>query len=202
RTHVIAVITHGGKQPKSWAKGGPPWERRMASQLLADGYDSVIPYNWVEVSSTPGSAVKQGPRVAALVAQAAAQYPANEPVDVHFIGHSEGAVVNSQAILWLNKNGWPANAQAGYLKVTMLDPHAANNNITAPQYSVSNGLLGAIAKEEINAYQSKAKDPLPVVTPNVQDAEVFYQHTPVRQTFGSNDGIYNLWGQVPVQGAA
>jgi hypothetical protein len=174
----------------------------MAQQLLADGYDAVIPYNWVEVSSTPGSAVRQGPRVAADVIQAAAHFPADEPVDVHFIGHSEGAVVNSQAILWLNRYGWPANAQAGYLKVTMLDPHAANNNIAAKQYSVSNGLLGVIARQEINDYQSKAKDPLPVVTPNVQDAEVFYQHTPVRQTHGSNGGIYNLWGQVPVQGAA
>src|SRR5262249_18387767 len=105
-------------------------------------------------------------------------------------------------ILRLNAQGWPANLQAGYLKVTMLDPHAANNNVPGKQYSVSNGLLGYIARSEINAYQSKPKDPLPVVPPNVQDAEVFYQHTPVRETFGSNAGIYNLWGQVPVQGQA
>jgi hypothetical protein len=84
----------------------------------------------------------------------------------------------------------------------MLDPHAANNAVVGQQYSVSNGLLGQIARGVINAYQSKAKDPLPVVTPNVQDAEVFYQHTPVSETFGSNSGIYNLWGQVPVKGAA
>src|SRR5205823_13733034 len=37
---------------------------------------------------------------------------------------------------------------------------------------------------------------------NVADAEVFYQHTPVTQTHGSNHGIYNLWGQVPVHGEA
>ena len=174
----------------------------MASQLLAEGYDAVIPYNWVAVSSQPGSAVQQGPRVAADVIRAASAYPANEPVDVHFIGHSEGAVVNSQAILRLNAEGWPANAKAGYLKVTMLDPHAANNAVQGKQYSVSNGVLGFIAKQTINDYQSKAKDPLPVVPSNVQDAEVFYQHTPVRLTFGSNSGIYNLWGQVPVQGQA
>jgi hypothetical protein len=128
--------------------------------------------------------------------------PPGSPVDVQFIGHSEGAVVNSETILRLNAQGWPAGAQAGYLKVTMIDPHAANNNIKAPQYSVSNGVLGQIARMMINDYQSKAKDPLPVVTPNVQDAEVFYQHTPVSKTFGSNGGIYNLWGQVPVQGSA
>lgn len=202
RTHVIAVISHGGQQSKDWSGKGPPWERRMASQLLAEGYDAVIPYNWVAVSSQPGSAVQQGPRVAADVIRAASAYPANEPVDVHFIGHSEGAVVNSQAILRLNAEGWPANAKAGYLKVTMLDPHAANNAVQGKQYSVSNGVLGFIAKQTINDYQSKAKDPLPVVPSNVQDAEVFYQHTPVRLTFGSNSGIYNLWGQVPVQGQA
>src|SRR5262249_7347562 len=70
------------------------------------------------------------------------------------------------------------------------------------QYSVSNGLLGQIARGEINAFQSKAKDPAVVVPPNVQDAEVFYQHTPVALSGGSNHGIYNLWGQVPVHGPA
>jgi hypothetical protein len=40
------------------------------------------------------------------------------------------------------------------------------------------------------------------VPSDVQDAEVFYQHTPVRLSGGSNHGIYNLWGQVPVEGAA
>jgi hypothetical protein len=53
----------------------------------------------------------------------------------------------------------------------------------------------------IDSFQSKANDPLPVVTPNVQQAEVFFQHTPVSQA-QTNDGIYNLWGQVPVKGNA
>ncbi len=108
--------------------------------------------------------------------------------------------MNSQAILALNAQGWPANAAAGYLQVTMIDPHAANNAFESQQYSVSNGPLGLIAKTEINSYQSKAQDPMPVFTSNVQGAYVFFQQTPVRLTYGSNDGIYNLWGQVPVQG--
>lgn len=202
RKYVIGVITHGGKQPKEWSRKGPPWERRMATQLLADGYDAVIPYNWVSQSNHPGAAVYQAPRVAADVVRAASTLPAGNPVDVHFIGHSEGAVVNSEAILRLNASGWPANVKAGYLKVTMLDPHAANNALPNKQYSVSNGPLGAVARMMINDFQSKAKDPLPVVTPNVQSAEVFYQHTPVREAYGSNGGVYNLWGQVPVKGQA
>ena len=106
-------------------------------------------------------------------------------IDLHLIGHSEGTVINSQVIQLLNKNNaWTPGLKAGYLKVTMLDPHAANNGVRGQQYSVSNGLLGQIARMEIDAFQSKAKDPAVVVPPNVQDAEVFYQHTPVSQVRG------------------
>lgn len=201
RTHVIGVITHGGVQPKKWA-AGPPWERKMAAQLTADGYDTVIPFNWVLDSNNPGAAARQATRLAEEVLQAARQFPPADPVDVHFIGHSEGAVVNSQAILLLNQAGWTPGLNAGYLKVTMLDPHAANTGVPGQQYSVSNGVLGRVAKMYIDHFQSRAKDPAPVVTSNVDTAEVFYQHTPVSQTHVSNRGIYNLWGQVPVRGAA
>jgi hypothetical protein len=175
----------------------------MAQSLRAQGYDAVVAYNWVAESNHAGAAAQQAPRLVRMILDTASQFPAGAPVDLHFIGHSEGTVVNSMAIQLLNKTGqWPANLQAGYLKVTMLDPHPANNGRPGQQYSVSNGLLGTIAREEINAFQSKAKDPPVYVPPNVQDAEVFYQHTPVRLSGGSNHGIYNLWGQVPVHGAA
>ena len=203
RVYTIGVITHGGMQPKSWTYGGPPWERQMAAGLSAQGYDAVIPVNWVGVSNTPGAASKVAPRVVPMIEQVASQFPAGSPVDLHLIGHSEGAVVNSLVVKELNAQGWPANLQAGYLKVTMLDPHAANSSIRGPQYSVSDNQfgLGIIAQDMINSYQSRAKDPLPVVTPNVQDAEVFFQHTPANKA-ETNSGIYNLWGQVPVKGSA
>jgi hypothetical protein len=51
----------------------------------------------------------------------------------------------------------------------------------------------------INEYQGRAKDPLPVVPANVDAAEVFFQHTPIADAKGSNHGVYNLWGQVPVR---
>ena len=175
----------------------------MAKSLKADGYDAVIPFNWVAESNTAGAAAKQAPRLVKMILAKASEFPAGAPVDLHFIGHSEGTVVNSQAIQLLNKhNAWTPGLKAGYLKVTMLDPHAANNGVRGQQYSVSNGLLGAVARGEINAFQSKAKDPAVVVPSNVQDAEVFYQHTPVAKSGGSNDGVYNLWGQVPVHGPA
>jgi hypothetical protein len=202
RTYTIGVITHGGVQPKEW-KTGPPWERRMAEQLKADGYDAVIPYNWVAESNHAGAAARQAPRLVNMILNAASKLPSDGPIDLHLIGHSEGAVVNSQAIELLNRTGrWTPALSQGFLKMTMLDPHAANNGVPAQQYSVSNGLLGRIARAEINKFQSKAKDPVVSVPPNVQDAEVFFQHTPIRLAGGSNRGIYNLWGQVPVHGRA
>jgi hypothetical protein len=201
-TDVIGVVTHGGVQPSSWKKLGPPWERAMAASLSAEGYDKVIAYNWVADSNRPGSAAKQAPRLVNLIDAAASQFPAGDVVDLHLIGHSEGAVVNSQVVLKLNQVGWPANLKAGYLKTTMLDPHAANNGVTAKQYDTAKGFLGWVARKEINAYQSKAHDPPVVVPANVNQAEVYYQHTPIKQATGSNGGIYNLWGQVPVHGEA
>ena len=203
RTYVIGVITHGGVQPKGWKVGGPPWEKQMARSLKAQGYDAVIPFNWVAESNHAGAAAQQTPRLARMILAKASEFPAGAVIDLHLIGHSEGTVINSQVIQLLNKNNaWTAGLSAGYLKVTMLDPHAANNGVHGQQYSVSNGLLGQIARMEIDAFQSKAKDPAVVVPPNVQDAEVFYQHSPVAKSGGSNDGIYNLWGQVPVHGPA
>ena len=198
--YVIGVITHGGKQPTSWTQG-PLWQRQMATNLTQQGYDAVIPLNWVAESNHAGAAVKQAPRLVAKIEQAAAQFPAGSPIDLHFIGHSEGAVINSEAIKELNAGGWPANLKAGYLKVTMLDPHAASTAVKGQQYSVSGNPLGDLARVLIDNFQSKAKDPLPVVPSNVQSAEVFFQHTPISKA-ETNNGIYNLWGQVPVYGKA
>ncbi len=93
----------------------------------------------------------------------------------------------------------PEAIAAGYLKATLLDPHAANNNAPGGrQYSVSKGLLGDLARWIIDGYQQRAKDPLPVVWGNVDAADVYYQRTPITGAKGSNNGIYNLWGQVPV----
>jgi hypothetical protein len=91
--------------------------------------------------------------------------------------------------------------KAGYIKDTMLDPHAANNAIKE-QYSTTGGMLGWLAQAEINNFQAKAKDPPVFVPPIVTDAEVFYQHTSADRSHGVNSNIYNLWGQVPVKGPA
>jgi hypothetical protein len=107
-------------------------------------------------------------------------------------------VVTSLAIRYIASRDAP-QIQAGFLKDTLLDPHAANNDAPGGrQYSVASGTLGNLARWIIDGYQHQAKDPLPVVPAVVDQAEVFYQHTPIAEAKGSNHGLYNLWGQVPV----
>ena len=173
----------------------------MASTLLNQGYDEVIAYNWAGVSRKAGNAVRQGPRLASMIENAAARFPSTDTIDLHMIGHSEGTVINSLALTQVEGN-MPASLQRGYVEMTMLDPHAASNNVAGPQYSVSSGLMGWIAKGSIDKFQSQAKDPSPFVPSSVDRADVFFQHTSVGKTHTSNSGIYNLWGQVPVKGVA
>src|SRR5262249_23645514 len=163
--------------------------------LKQQGYDAVIPYNWIAASDVPGRAAMQGPRLASEILAAASQFPPSDPVDLHFIGHTEGAVVNTQAIIALQSSMTP-QLKAGYMKDTLLDPHPASNAIPGQEYSVTSGLLGRLATAEISSFQSKAKDP-PVFIPSiVNDAEVFYQHTRAANSHGVNSDLYNLWGEV------
>ena len=113
-------------------------------------------------------------------------------------------MVNTQAIVQLEGMMTP-QLKAGYIKDTLLDPHAANNAVPGQQYSLGKGVLAPLdllAKGEIDSFQSKARDPAVFIPSVVNDAEVFYQHTSAANAHGVNGGIYNLWGQVPVKGPA
>ena len=193
RTYTIGIVTHGGIQDTSW-KHGPPWELQIAYEMKQEGYDAVLPYNWVAQSNNPGAAIKQAPRLALSILHAASKFPASAPVDLDFIGHSEGTVVNTYAIVKLQDRMTP-ELKAGYIEDTLLDPHAANNNLPEQQYNIAGGILAPLAKAIISNYQGQAKDP-PVFIPSVVDeAQVFYEHT----TAATGKDTYNLWGQVPVK---
>lgn len=197
RVYSIAIVTHGGLQ-STVNNRVPPWENRMAEALKAQGYDAVLPFNWVADSGHAGSAVKQVPRLVKQLRDLVAQVPAGEPVDLHFIGHSEGTVINGLALMDLQKDSMPAIDQ-GYIQDTLLDPHAANNGVAHHQYSTADTFMGYISRLTINDYQSKAQDPPAMVPGNVDSADVYYQHTPIGETPNSNSGWFNLWGQVPVK---
>jgi hypothetical protein len=191
RKYTIGVVTHGALINPSW-KHGPPWQLQTATLLKQQGYDAVIPFNWASQSSRPGHAAKQGSRLMRQILQVAGTFPAGSPVDLHLIGHSEGTVVNTQAIAALNRSLTP-ELSAGYMVDTLLDPHAANNNVPG-QGSAARGLLGFLASSLVAGYQARANDPPVYIPYEVDEAQVFYQHSA-----GSlHRGIYNLWGQVPV----
>jgi hypothetical protein len=198
RVYTIGVIVHGGLQHTDAHHEGPPWEATMAGSLRSEGYDLVIPFDWVAESGHPGSAAKQIPRLAKIIDQAASLVPAGAPVDLHLIGHSEGTVIVSQALRHLAPSD---GISRGFVELTLLDPHPASNATKQAQFSTTGGLLGGIARATISAYQSKAKDPAPYIPAIVDDAQVYYQRTPVALANETNGGLYNLWGVVPVAAA-
>ena len=184
-------MTHGGIQDPSWIHG-PPWQIETAYMMRHEGFDSVIAYNWVQQSSTPGAAIKQSPRLARMVLDAASKFPADAPVDLEFIGHSEGTVVNTYALVKLSKEMTP-QLKSGFIEDTLLDPHAANENVPGQQMSFG-GVLGGLASAIVNDYQAEAKDPPAMIPSIVDEAQVFFEHSQA-----SAGAIYNLWGQVPVK---
>ena len=122
----------------------------------------------------------------------------DEPVDLHLIGHSQGAVVNSAALLALERITTP-QLSAGFTRATFLDPHAASNGAPG-QGDFVGGIEGWITRLATSAYQSWAGDPMVTIPGFVDEAEVYYQHTPVEL-----DGLAwgsNLWGQAPLVGRA
>ena len=191
RVYTIGIVTHGGIQDPSWTHG-PPWEIETGYMMRHEGYDSVIAYNWAEESSTPGEAIKQSPKLAALILDVASKFPASDPVDLDFIGHSEGTVINTYAMVKLEHEMTP-QLKAGFIEDTLLDPHAANENVPGQQMSF-NGALAGLASLIVNDYQAEANDPPVFIPPIVDEAQVFFEHS--QATPGA---IYNLWGQVPVK---
>jgi hypothetical protein len=194
-TVTIGVIVHGGAQASSSDRYGPGWEERLAAELRAEGYNFVIPYVWASKSWTPGAAVKQIPRVADLIDRAAAMMPAGAVVDLHVIGHSEGTVIASRALAYLQP---PPGLARGYVELTLLDPYPANNASKRTQYSAVGGLLGYVARRTMASYQAKAKDPDPYIPAIVDDAQVYYQHTPVGL---AKAGLINFWGMTRIASA-
>ena len=78
----------------------------------------------------------------------------------------------------------------------------AASSLRSTRKSSCDKALGWLAKLVIDDDQLRAEAPRPLVSPGFDDAEDFYQHTPASRSHGVDGGVYNLWGQVPVQGDA
>lgn len=195
RKYSIGVVSHGGLVHSAW-KIAPPWALQTAKLMEWEGYDAVLPFNWTADSRVAGRAARQGPKLANQINKIVDRLPDSAIVDLHLIGHSEGAVVNTLALEKLRETAAPG-LSAGYVKDTLLDPHAANNDVPGVM-SAANNLVGAIAYAMTRDFQGKAKDPTVYIPSNVDEAEVFYQHAKASEAHGVNGNDYNLWGQVPV----
>lgn len=198
RKYTIAAISHGGIQGSHI--NIPQWEAKIGWKLQQYGYDIVIPFNWAGQSKTPGAAANQGPRLARKIETAMATIPDGASVDLDYIGHSEGAVVVSQAAIYFQKHP-SAKLATGYNRMSLLDPHAANTKAPNNAESVSSGFTGWLTKHILSWYKGTARDPLVQVPANINEADVYYQRTPLSVN-PVNHGLYNLLGQVPVIGTA
>jgi hypothetical protein len=221
RTYVIGAVTHGFEL----TAGLPAWVTTMANSLKQDGYDASIAFDWWPDSTlpVPGMTVLAGAKLAATIASTVAQLtpqPApGDVIDLHLIGHSRGAVVISQAALDLQAlermGTFPQLSQlgAGYLKMTFLDPHPANNvspvgNPRMAWYSASPDPIGQTGVILSTLFSAEAQDPPVMLPSNVDDAEVYFQHTNYRDTFSPDEGprvnltekFFVNWGVVPILG--
>jgi hypothetical protein len=200
RKASLAVITHGGLQVTPGDRI-PSWQHHMSRRLAREGYDEVLPFNWVSESHRPGAVWRQGLRLAKQIKDAVAAVESGGPVDLHIIGHSQGTVINGLALKALERE-LPRGLDSGYIKQTMLDPHAASGGPRFKQYSVKDSFMGSLARYLINDYQGRADDPPALVPEIVDEAEVFYQHTYYAFAPTPEQSWFNLWGQVPVAGEA
>ena len=198
RKYTIAVVCHGGIQGSHY--NIPTWEMKIGHSLQAYDYDRVIAFNWANKSWTAGAAAKQAPRMAKRLLKEAASLPAGASIDIDYIAHSEGTVVVTQAQKFLDKNG-PGPFATGYKRMSLLDPHAANPSAPNNAESTAGGFTGWLTKRIISWYKGNAHDPLVQVPSSVNEADVYYQRTPVSIN-PVNGGLYNLLGQVPVVGSA
>jgi hypothetical protein len=195
RVYTIGVLVHGGAEPASANANGPFWEQLWAKQMRAEGYDFVIPYVWAKLSWTAGAATKQIPILAHLIDRVAGLMPAGAVVDLQVIAHSEGTVIASRALQELQPT--PGLAK-GYVDLTLLDPYPSSNTPKRTQYSVVSGIFGYGLARVMATQQGWSKDPVPVIPAIVDQAQVYYQHTPVTM---AKAGLVNFWGMTHITAA-
>jgi hypothetical protein len=201
-THVLGVIAHGLElDPLLWLLNQvPAWETQLAGALQSDGYQAVIPFNWVFLSILPSPLALEmasnqlHQQVVTEADQLAGQHP-GDVVDINFIGHSRGTVVISQVLQDLVGTSDPA-LRGGYMQMTLLDPHPANPFISMSNWDTFIPLANDLAVLVIS-YELVVLDPRVVVPPNVMQTQLFDEQTPAGQLGFSDliEVLFNTWGQ-------
>ena len=201
--HILGVVTHGLTPPFTFASQ-EQWMADYKAQLLADNYQDVIVFPWLLRSTLPlpGQTKAAANDLTNIVMNYVSGILINsahpgDVVDIHFIGHSRGAVVISLVLQQLEALD-PVNLRGSYLKMTMIDPHSAKN-YPIPFQSFNPLAPSRFLKSLMKLYsdfQDTANDPDVVVPKNVKSAEIFFQQTNSLLFLTKNftQGILNLWG--------
>lgn len=196
----FTVITHGLRF--TYDTGPiPPWVSDLDKALQArgaSGADDLL-FDWVAKSNLdnadPGWAESAGDELfARIMWEAQHRY---EPFDLHYVGHSRGTVVNSEANerLAYYERAFPSTIGQKFKRVqfTTLDPHPANLGPDEPANAAfSPEAEGPISRVVDEWFERRTRDPLPQIWDNVDWADNYYQRT---QFAFPPDFPVNLWGR-------
>ncbi len=193
RTWVIGAVVPG------YGTGLPGWVQKMGTTLSAAGYDTAIELSWAGKTADPKAIIAAARNLATAViedSQNLNDLGTNDVIDVHLIGHSRGSVLISLAMLDLLASETIPQLQHGFLKMTLLDPHPANNN-----FGLNASANPLIRDEQLRKYidfQTAVHDPGVEIPARVDQVEVFWEQAPYSDFSSLNHEYYlNLWGFDP-----
>lgn len=204
--YLVGVVVHGYEPLGFINQSTPDWELSVANALQNDdSYDAVIAFNWTFDSSkpSPGLPAADGYKLYSDVVSESddlASAHSGDVIDLHFIGHSRGAGVVSQALQDLVGTTDLA-LEGSYIKVTLLDPHPAN--ISTVSLFSAFPLTAPLVLPPYEAVEIADNDPAIVIPKNVMESNVYYQHSSYLDGFVFTDPAefgLNLWGEGPSDG--
>jgi hypothetical protein len=184
RTYVIGAVSIGFDFRSRYSSTPPSWANTMASDLVqVDHYiGPPLAFTWDSTVKDPQPIRDAGRAFYDSIAFEAASITNqlhlndNDVIDVQMIGHSRGAVVVSEAMQSLiNNAGNFPQLDHGYFKMTLLDPHPANNVFG---FNASTTVLGLPLAGSYIDFQDVTIDPPVYVPARVNEVDDFYEKTP------------------------
>jgi hypothetical protein len=187
RVRPLTIVTHGFQTPGT--KHVPEWTKRMVEALAERGVEECVVVDWVPESgvAAPGWTESAGDAVFARIMWSA--ITSDGEIDLHLIGHSRGAVVNSEAqrrLVWYERRIPVLRGRIGWVHVTMLDPHPANGRVG---FWTGSPMLTQFT----NHFERLAQDPEPKVFRGTSFVDVYMQRGE-KETAGTSS--VNPWGML------
>lgn len=217
----VAAITHG-LNTSGWIQWGlsdaqvvPDHLRDLGINMEAEGYH-VYSFDWSGDSLKPwsghaeeaGKEMTDGLWMELSNISSRVGLSEHDTIDLHFVGHSRGAVVISQALTKIEQQlsivdgNIERAVSSGFVRMTTLDAHPARNpphmsTFYSPVLPQKTALAFAWA-QLIEGFQALANDPDVVIPDFVNYSEAIYQNTSVdneRADLRDGERLVNLWGK-------